>query len=49
MSYFIKEQALAIGRKYHLEDEVRDAIENHGESPDEALLEWDILPIDEMK
>lgn len=37
------EEALVIARNWHLEIEVQKCIDN-GDTPEEALYEWDILP-----
>ena len=37
------EEALAIAKEWHLEIEVQECIDN-GDTPEEALYEWDILP-----
>lgn len=43
-SYYTKEEALAIASKYGLKTEVLEAMK-HGLTPDEALEDWDILPL----
>ncbi len=45
-SYFSKEEALEIARKYKMTGPVLKAME-HGCNPDEALQEWDIYPYDD--
>lgn len=42
-SHYSQEEALTIAREYHLEKEVKEAMEN-GYNPDEALQEWDLFP-----
>lgn len=42
-SAYTEEEALQIGRHFHLEEEVITAL-RYGLSPDEALQEWDIYP-----
>ena len=43
-SRFTREQAIEMAKPYHLEQEVTDAIDTYGLSPDEALQEWDLYP-----
>ena len=38
-----EEQALKIASNWHLEAEVQECLDN-GDTPIEALYEWDILP-----
>ena len=45
-SVYSREQAIKMAEPYHLEQEVTDAIDTYGLSPDEALQEWDIYPYD---
>ena len=42
-SEYTREQAIELARKHGLEKEILMAME-HGCTPDEALLEWDIFP-----
>lgn len=42
---FSKEDAIEIAALYHLEEEIRIAIDKYGLSPDDALKEWDCYPI----
>ena len=42
-SRFTREEAISIARKYHLENEVEQAMK-FGFNPDEALQEWDLYP-----
>lgn len=46
-SRYSRPEALEIARRYHLEYEVIKAMD-HGCTPDEALLEWDIFPREGM-
>ena len=42
-SRFTREEAISIARKYHLENEVKQAMK-FGLNPDESLQEWDLYP-----
>lgn len=42
-SRFTREEAISIARKYHLENEVEQAMK-FGLNPDESLQEWDLYP-----
>lgn len=48
-SKFTREQAIERAKKYHLEQEVTDSIDTYGQSPDDALQEWDIYPYETEK
>lgn len=43
MSYYTREEALAIAKEYGMVQEISYLME-HGFTPDEALREWDCLP-----
>ena len=43
-SRFTREQAIEMAKPYHLEQEVTDSIDIYGQSPDEALQDWDLYP-----
>ena len=45
-SVYSREQAIKMAEPYHLEQEVTDAIDTYGLSPDEALQDWDLYPYD---
>lgn len=45
-SLYTREQAIKMAEPYNLQQEVTDAIDTYGLSPDEALQEWDIYPYD---
>lgn len=47
-SRYTREEALAIAKKYGQEAEVITAMEN-GCTPDEALQEWDLFPLEVRK
>ena len=46
MKQFSKEEALELAKKYHLEAEVRYAIEKAGLTPNDALEDWDLYPFE---
>ncbi len=48
-SLYTREQAIKMAEPYNLQQEVTDAIDTYGLSPDEALQEWDIYPYDTEK
>ena len=48
-SKFTREQAIERAKKYHLEQEVTDSIDTYGQSPDDALHDWDIYPYETEK
>ena len=41
-SSMTREEAIAIAEKYNLQNEVEYCM-NHGDSPEEALYEWDLM------
>lgn len=43
-SRYTREQAIEMAKPYHLEQEVTDAIDTYGQSPDDALQDWDLYP-----
>ena len=43
-SLYSREQAIKMAEPYNLQQEVIDAIDTYGLSPDEALQEWDLYP-----
>ena len=43
-SRYTREQAIEMAKPYHLEKEVTDAIDTYGQSPDDALQDWDLYP-----
>lgn len=46
MKVYTAEEAIKLATEFGLNEEVRQEIEN-GASPNEALAEWDVLPITE--
>lgn len=46
MKVYTAEEAINLAVEFGLDEEVRQEIEN-GASPNEALAEWDVLPITE--
>ena len=36
--------AIEMAKPYHLEQEVTDSIDIYGQSPDDALQDWDLYP-----
>lgn len=48
-SLYTREQAIKMAEPYNLQQEVTDAIDTYGLSPDEALQEWDVYPYDTEK
>ncbi len=48
-SRYTREQAIERAKKYNLEQEVTDSIDVYGQSPDDALQDWDIYPYETEK
>lgn len=48
-SLYTREQAIERAKKYNLEQEVTDSIDIYGQSPDDALQDWDIYPYETEK
>lgn len=48
-SRYTREQAIEMAKPYHLEKEVTDAFDTYGQSPDDALQDWDLYPYNSEK
>ena len=48
-SRYTREQAIEMAKPYHLEKEVTDTFDTYGQSPDNALQDWDLYPYNSEK